>query len=176
MTLLRPLSRSRRLAFAGLLLTATVCFADVRVWLLVNAERTDSVLSNDRKEREGLEHGKWRVDGTGNLHLEPGADTVPVHRLFNPAGGRKLEVDPARLKMWTEQGFVEEGVLGYASAKPGAGLVAVHHLTKNGKDLWLISAATRAAAVKAGWKPEPTRFWLWPAEPDSTPAEAGPQG
>jgi hypothetical protein len=171
MTLPSLLSPSRWLVLAGVLLTATVCSADVRVWLLVNPELTDTVLSNDRHEREGLEHGKWRVDGTGHLHLEPGGGTVPVHRLFSPTGGRKLEVDPERLKTWTEQGFVEEGVLGYASAQPGAGLVPVHHLTKNGRDLWLISAASRAAAVKAGWKPEATRFWLWPAEPEPTRPE-----
>lgn len=152
------------LVLAGLLLTATVCSANVQVWLLLNPDLTDSVLSSDAKERDVLVQAGWKVNGTGSLRLDAEKGAVPLHRMYRQGGGRMLEVDPASLKNWEKQGYVDEGVLGHASAKAKPGLIPVYHVTKGTTHLWFINPTDQQAALKSGWKPVPTTFWFWPAE------------
>jgi len=41
-------------------------------------------------------------------------------------------------------------------------MVPVIRFSKEGKYLWVVSAADQAWAEKSGWKREKVVFWLWP--------------
>ena len=155
-------------AFAGAASAATV-----QAWLLISGDLKDSVISTDPKEKDALENGGWKVNGTGNLQTTPERGAVALHRLARAgtdATDRLLEADAEKVAVHVKAGFTDEGVLGYVSSTAKPGLIPVHHFTKDGKHFWLIDKADQPAAEAKGWKPAGVSFWLWPVSAKAAPA------
>ena len=149
--------------------------ATVQAWLLINHDLKDSVVSTDRNEKEQLEKGGWKTNGTGALQAAPQKGAVPLHRLARAgtdATDRLLEADESKIAGHVKKGFTDEGVLGFVSSEAKPGLVPVHHYTKDGKHFWLIDKSDQPAAEAKGWKAAGISFWLWPVSPSADASKA----
>ncbi len=142
---------------------------DISTWVVINTgspANPESILSTDVMEKNRLVHAGWHVSGAGVLQGDEMADAGQVFRMFRPLpkGGvvRMFAVSKEEADARTKVGYVTEGALGYVSLKAGAGMVPVIRFSKEGKYLWVISAADQDWAEKAGWRREKVAFWLWP--------------
>jgi hypothetical protein len=143
---------------------------DIQAWLVINTGNPaapETILTTDVLEKANLVRGNWKVSGTGVLQGDPVSGSAPVFRMFHPLpkGGvaRMLAVSQEDADARTKVGYVTEGNLGNVSVKAGPDFVPVIRFIKDGKYLWVISAADQTWATKAGWTREKVVFWLWPS-------------
>jgi hypothetical protein len=164
------------LALILLTLFALPCAAlagTVQAWLLISSDWKESIVSTDPKERDMLEKGGWKTNGTGILQTSLQKGAAELHRLARPgkdATDRILEADPAKIAAYVKQGFTDEGGLGMVSAEAKPGLLPVYHFTNGERHFWLINKKDQPAAEAKGWKSDGVSFWVWPVSTPPAPA------
>jgi hypothetical protein len=165
------ITRTRSLPAFALICLSLLAFpcaafaGTVQAWLLISGDFKDSVISTDQKERDMLEDGGWKINGTALLQTTPQKGTSDLHRLARAgkdATDRILEADPAKIAAYVKQGFTDEGGLGLVSLESKPGLVPVYHFTKDKRHFWLINKSDQPAAEAKGWKSAGVSFWVWP--------------
>jgi hypothetical protein len=176
-TTLSPVSALRRgrrglvhfmaVSFALLVLPAAGLAGEVQAWLLLlpNVASPASILTTDRRERDNLTQNGWKVSGTGLLQTEPGPGLGEVNRMVKTEGEtveRAIEADPVIVGKRKAEGYVTEGVLGYAALRPAPGGIAITRYKKDSHALWLIGKADIDWAKNAQWKEDGVAFWLMP--------------
>jgi hypothetical protein len=163
--------------FFAAMLPALLLANPLPAWLLVRFPTQESIITTNSGERDKLVASGWRVAGKGSLQQDAQEGSGPLHRLWraSPQGtDRLLETDVGQLSELVKSGFVDEGVIGFVAAAPGAGRAPVYQYLKGDKRIWLIDDATQTTAKKAGWKLQGVHFWLWPVAEKSEPASKEP--
>ena len=168
-----PKNRRFRLAhciafsLALLALPAAGLAGEIQAWLLLlpNAASPATILSTDRTECDRLTKQGWKISGTGLLQTDPGPGLGDVTRMMKKDGNvvdRAIEADPVIVGKRRAEGYVIEGVLGYAALQSAPGGIAVRRYTKGDHALWLIGKADLDWAQQQQWKEDGVAFWLMP--------------
>ncbi len=137
---------------------------ETRAWVLLmqNPDAAQSLISVSAQERDQLMLAGWKLSGSGVLSTEGGANKVQLHRMLRmePEIARRVSSSPEELAANLKEGFISEGVLGYAMTQGGEGDVPVHCFSKGDRHIWLSGHHEQYWADHNGWKREPGIFWL----------------
>jgi hypothetical protein len=136
-------------------------------WVLLRQDVADGLIAADPGEKNNLVKASWKIDAEIRFLpvSEPGAK--PLHRLarVGPQGEeRMLTISGDEVAACVQNGFADEGLLGFAAAtqlKPE--MIPVNRYRKGPRSLWLVDPADQAWAEQNGWKLAGTSFWVLPA-------------
>jgi hypothetical protein len=138
--------------------------AETKAWVLLmqNPDAAQSLISVSVHERDQLIRAGWKLSGAGVLSTEDGSNKVQLHRMLRmePEIARRVSSSPEELAANLKEGFVSEGVLGYAMTHCGEGDVPVHCFSKGDRLIWVSGHHEQYWADHNGWKREPGIFWL----------------
>lgn len=137
-------------------------------WVLLRQDVADGLIAADPGEKDRLVKAGWKVDSEIRFLAVSDAGAKPLHRMARsgPEGEeRMLSISSDEVAACVQNGFTDEGLLGYAAAtqlKPE--MIPVNRYRKGPRSLWLVDPADQGWAEKNGWKLLGTAFWLLPAE------------